>query len=120
MVVIAIAVVCVIFIFISWDMVKYSQKIKESERHNNRVLEDLKKEKSKTKRSTKVSEDQVSNKRKYRSAKKKAKAYKSIDELIQADPTALDQIYKDFGIDKKEKTNKSKVKKNAGRNKKKV
>ena len=69
---IALAVICVIFILIAWNMVKYSQKIKESERHNNRVLEDLKKEKSKTKRSTKVSEDQVSNKRKYKSAKKKA------------------------------------------------
>ena len=69
---IALAVICVICILIAWDMVKYSQKIKESERHNNRVLEDLKKEKSKTKRSTKVSEDQVSNKRKYKSAKKKA------------------------------------------------
>ena len=85
---IALAVICVIFILIAWNMVKYSQKIKESERHNNRVLEDLKKEKSKVKRSTKVSEDQVSNKRKYRSAKKKAVE--------------------------------SKVKKNAGRNKKKV
>jgi hypothetical protein len=53
-------------------MVKYSQKIKESERHNNRVLETLKKEKSKIKSSPKVSEDQVSNKRKYRRAKKKA------------------------------------------------
>tara|TARA_R100000700_G_C3137511_1_gene120422 strand:- start:663 stop:872 length:210 start_codon:yes stop_codon:yes gene_type:complete len=69
-------------------MVKYSQKIKENERHNNRLLDTLKKEKAKTKRSSKVSEDQVSNKRKYRSAKKKA---------IE-----------------------SKVKKNAGRNKKKV
>jgi len=69
-------------------MVKYSQKIKENERHNNRFLKTLKKEKAKTKRSSKVSEDQVSNKRKYRSAKKKA---------IE-----------------------SKVKKNAGRNKKKV
>tara|TARA_R100000426_G_scaffold748_2_gene1447 strand:+ start:419 stop:628 length:210 start_codon:yes stop_codon:yes gene_type:complete len=69
-------------------MVKYSQKIKENERHNNRVLDTLKKEKAKTKRSSKVFEDQVSNKRKYRSAKKKA---------IE-----------------------SKVKKNAGRNKKKV
>ena len=88
MVVIAIAVVCVIFIFISWDMVKYSKKIKESERHNNRVLEDLKKEKCKVKRGPKISEDQISNKRKYKSIKKKA---------IE-----------------------SKVKKNAGRNKKKV
>lgn len=69
---IALAVICVIFTLIAWNMVKYSQKIKESERHNNRVLEDLKKKKSKTKRSTKVSEDQVSNKRKYKSAKKKA------------------------------------------------
>ena len=85
---IALAVICVIFTLIAWNMVKYSQKIKESERHNNRVLKTLKKEKSKTKRSPKVSEDQVSNKRKYRSAKKKA---------IE-----------------------SKVKKNAGRNKKKV
>lgn len=85
---IALAVICVIFTLIAWNMVKYSQKIKESERHNNRVLETLKKEKSKTKRSPKVSEDQVSNKRKYRSAKKKAVE--------------------------------SKVKKNAGRNKKKV
>jgi Flp pilus assembly protein TadB len=85
---IALAVICVIFILIAWNMVKYSQKIKESERHNNRVLEDLKKEKSKVKRGPKVSEDQVSNKRKYRSAKKKAVE--------------------------------SKVKKNAGRNKKKV
>ena len=72
MVVVAITVVCVICILIAWDMVKYSQKIKESERHNNRVLEDLKKEKSKTKCSPKVSEDQVSNKRKYKSTKKKA------------------------------------------------
>ena len=88
MVVVAITVVCVICILIAWDMVKYSQKIKESERHNNRVLEDLKKEKPKVKRSPKVSEDQVSNKRKYKSAKKKAVE--------------------------------SKVKKNAGRNKKKV
>ena len=88
MVVIAIAVVCVIFIFISWDMVKYSKKIKESERHNNRVLEDLKKEKCKVKRGPKISEDQISNKRKHKSIKKKA---------IE-----------------------SKVKKNAGRNKKKV
>ena len=85
---IAVAVICVIFTLITWNMVKYSQKIKESERHNNRVLEDLKKEKSKTKRSPKVSEDQVSNKRKYKRAKKKAVE--------------------------------SKVKKNAGRNKKKV
>ena len=85
---IALAVICVIFILIAWNMVKYSQKIKESERHNNRVLEDLKKEKPKVKRSPKVSEDQVSNKRKYKSAKKKAVE--------------------------------SKVKKNAGRNKKKV
>lgn len=85
---IALAVICVIFILIAWNMVKYSQKIKESERHNNRVLESLKKEKSKTKRNTKVSEDQISNKRKYKSAKKKAVE--------------------------------SKVKKNAGRNKKKV
>ena len=85
---IALAVICVIFILIAWNMVKYSQKIKESERHNNRVLETLKKEKSKIKSSPKVSEDQVSNKRKYRSAKKKAVE--------------------------------SKVKKNAGRNKKKV
>tara|TARA_E500000305_G_scaffold110027_1_gene116674 strand:+ start:1190 stop:1450 length:261 start_codon:yes stop_codon:yes gene_type:complete len=85
---IALAVICAIFILIAWNMVKYSQKIKESERYNNRVLEDLKKEKAKTKRSPKVSEDQVSNKRKYRSAKKKAVE--------------------------------SKVKKNAGRNKKKV
>ena len=85
---IALAVICVIFTLIAWNMVKYSQKIKESERHNNRVLETLKKEKSKTKRSPKVSKDQVSNKRKYRSAKKKAVE--------------------------------SKVKKNAGRNKKKV
>ena len=85
---IALAVICVIFTLIACNMVKYSQKIKESERHNNRVLETLKKEKSKTKRSPKVSEDQVSNQRKYRSAKKKAVE--------------------------------SKVKKNAGRNKKKV
>ena len=85
---IALAVICVIFTLIAWNMVKYSQKIKESERHNNRVLEDLKKEKPKVKRSPKVSEDQVSNKRKYKSAKKKAVE--------------------------------SKVKKNAGRNKKKV
>ena len=85
---IALAVICVIFILIAWNMVKYSQKIKESERHNNRVLEDLKKEKPNVKRSPKVSEDQVSNKRKYKSAKKKAVE--------------------------------SKVKKNAGRNKKKV
>ena len=85
---IALAVICVIFTLIAWNMVKYSQKIKESERHNNRVLETLKKEKSKIKSSPKVSEDQVSNKRKYRSAKKKAVE--------------------------------SKVKKNAGRNKKKV
>tara|TARA_R100001510_G_scaffold7624_1_gene5891 strand:- start:1917 stop:2111 length:195 start_codon:yes stop_codon:yes gene_type:complete len=53
-------------------MVKYSKKIKESERHNNRVLEDLKKEKNKSNRSPKVSKDQVSNKRKYNNAKKKA------------------------------------------------
>ena len=85
---IALAVICVIFILIAWNMVKYSQKIKENERHNNRVLEDLKKEKPKVKRSSKISEDQVSNKRKYKSAKKKAVE--------------------------------SKVKKNAGRNKKKV
>ena len=69
---ISLAVICVIFILIAWNMVKYSQKIKENERHNNRVLDTLKKEKAKTKRSSKVSEDQVSNKRKYRSAKKKA------------------------------------------------
>ena len=85
---IALAVICVIFTLIAWNMVKYSQKIKESERHNNRVLETIKKEKSKTKRSPKISKDQVSNKRKYKSAKKKAVE--------------------------------SKVKKNAGRNKKKV
>ena len=85
---VALAVICVVFIIIAWNMVSYSKKIKESERHNNRVLKDLKKEKPKVKRSPKVSEDQVSNKRKYRSAKKKAVE--------------------------------SKVKKNAGRNKKKV
>jgi len=88
MVVLAITVVCVICILIAWDMVKYSQKIKESERYNNRVLETIKKEKSKPKRSSEVSKDQVSNKRKYKNAKKKAVE--------------------------------SKVKKNAGRNKKKV
>jgi hypothetical protein len=88
MVVVAITVVCVICILIAWDMVKYSQKIKESERHNNRVLETIKKKKDKVKSNPKISEDQVSNKRKYKSAKKKAVE--------------------------------SKVKKNAGRNKKKV
>lgn len=72
MVVVAITVVCVICILIAWDMVKYSQKIKESERHNNRVLEDLKKEKNKSSRGPKVSKDQVSDKRKYNNAKKKA------------------------------------------------
>jgi len=69
---IALAVICVIFTLIAWNMVKYSQKIKENERHNNRVIDSLKKEKSKTKRSPKVSQDQISNKRKYKSAKKKA------------------------------------------------
>ena len=88
MVVLAITVVCVICILIAWDMVKYSQKIKESERDNQKRAKSVEKKKPKTKRSPKISKDQVSNKRKYKSAKKKAVE--------------------------------SKVKKNAGRNKKKV
>ena len=88
MVVIAISVVCVISIVIAWNMVNYSKQIKEHERDNQRRASSSEKKKSKPKRSPKVSKDQVSNKRKYRNAKKKAVE--------------------------------SKVKKNAGRNKKKV
>lgn len=72
MVLLPILVLVTISVLVAWDMVKYSKKIKENERHNNRVLENLKKEKNKSNRSPKVSKDQVSNKRKYKSAKKKA------------------------------------------------
>ena len=88
MILLPVLVLVTISVLVAWDMVKYSKKIKESERHNNRVLEAIKKKKTKVKSNPKISEDQVSNKRKYRSAKKKAVE--------------------------------SKVKKNAGRNKKKV
>jgi|TARA_Y100000015_G_scaffold37035_1_gene38685 Flp pilus assembly protein TadB len=88
MILLPVLVLVTISVLVAWDMVKYSKKIKESERHNNRVLEAIKKKKTKVKSNPKISEDQVSNKRKYKSAKKKA---------IE-----------------------SKVKKNAGRNKKKV
>ena len=88
MVLLPVLVLVTISVLVAWDMVKYSKKIKESERHNNRVLEAIKEKKTKVKSNPKISEDQVSNKRKYKSAKKKAVE--------------------------------SKVKKNAGRNKKKV
>tara|TARA_R110002012_G_scaffold3623_4_gene17029 strand:+ start:475 stop:741 length:267 start_codon:yes stop_codon:yes gene_type:complete len=88
MVTVAIAVVCVICILIAWDMVKYSKKIKEHERDNQKRANSIDEKESKPKRSSEVSKDQVSNKRKYKNAKKKAVE--------------------------------SKVKKNAGRNKKKV
>jgi len=88
MAVIAISVVCVISIVMAWNMVNYSKQIKEHERDNQRRASSVEKKKSKPKSSPKVSKDQVSNKRKYKNAKKKAVE--------------------------------SKVKKNAGRNKKKV
>ena len=120
MVTVVLTLVSVISLYIAWNIIKYNKQIKKDERYNKRVIEDRYREEQEVKRSAEISKDQVSNKRKYRSTKKKAKAYKSIDELILADPTALDQIDKDFGIDKKKNTNKSKVKKNARRNKKKV
>mgnify|MGYP003141176096 CR=1 FL=1 len=72
MAIIAISVVCVISIVIAWNMVNYSKQIKEYERDNQRRASSSEKKKSKPKRSPKVSKDQVSNKRKYRNAKKKA------------------------------------------------
>ena len=108
MVTVVLTLVSVISLYIAWNIIKYNKQIKKDERYNKRVIEDRYREEQETKRGTEISKDQVSNKRKYRSAKKKAKAY------------ALDQIDKDFGIDKKKNTNKSKVKKNARRNKKKV
>ena len=108
MVTVVLTLVSVISLYIAWNIIKYNKQIKKDERYNKRVIEDRYREEQEVKRSAEISKDQVSNKRKYRSAKKKAKAY------------ALDQIDKDFGIDKKKNTNKSKVKKNARRNKKKV
>ena len=102
MIEVVLVVICAIGLYAAWSIVKYNKKVKEHERENKRryILDQINKDfgigkyaekpskKSKPKRSSKVSEDQVSNKRKYKNAKKKAV--------------------------------KSKVKKNAGRNKKKV
>ena len=65
-------VVCLISLYISWDMVKYSKQVKEDERYNTRTTNSGSKKKRKSKCSTEASEDQVSNKRKYKNAKKKA------------------------------------------------
>ena len=81
-------VVCLISLYVAWSMINYAKQVKENERHNNRVTQCSKEKTCKSDSNTEVSEDQVSNKRKYNNAKKKA---------IE-----------------------SKVKKNAGRNKKKV
>jgi hypothetical protein len=72
MAVIAISVVCVISIVMAWNMVNYSKQIKEHERDNQRRASSSEKKKSKPKCGSKVSKDQVSNKRKYKNAKKKA------------------------------------------------
>ena len=65
-------VVCLISLYISWDMVKYSKQVKEDERYNTGATNSGSKKKRKPKCSTEASEDQVSNKRKYKNAKKKA------------------------------------------------
>jgi Flp pilus assembly protein TadB len=88
MIEVVLVVICAIGLYASWSMIKYNKQIKEHERDNQKRATDGEKKKYKSKRSAKVSKDQVSNKRKYNNAKKKA---------IE-----------------------SKVKKNAGRNKKKV
>ena len=72
MIEVVLVVICVIGLYAAWSIIDYNKKIKESERHNNRVIKTIKKEKNKSNRNPKVSKDQVSNKRKYRNAKKKA------------------------------------------------
>jgi len=120
MIEILIFALCAIGVYITLEMIKYNKQLKEDERNNNRAFENLKKEKNKSNRGSKISKSKVQGKSKSVSSKKKTKTHQSIDELVLADPTVLDQIYKDFGIERKKKTNKSKVKKNARRDKKKV
>lgn len=103
MIEVVLVVICAIGLYAAWSIVKYNEKVKEQERDNQRRAS---------------------------SPKKKTKTYQSIDELPDQ---YLDQIYKDFGIERnktkkskrkyksaKKKAIESKVKKNAGRNKKKV
>jgi len=88
MITVVLVLVSVISLYIAWNIIKYNKQVKQDERYNQRNATSSDKEKCKSTCGTKVSKNQVSNKRKYNNAKKKA---------IE-----------------------SKVKKNAGRNKKKV
>tara|TARA_R100000664_G_C2717321_1_gene111951 strand:- start:285 stop:551 length:267 start_codon:yes stop_codon:yes gene_type:complete len=65
-------VVCLISFYIAWSMINYAKQVRENERYNNRVTQCSEEKKCKPKSSTEASEDQVSNKRKYKNAKKKA------------------------------------------------
>ena len=64
--------VCSIGLYVTWNMVKYNKQLKKDERYNNGTIKSGSKKKPKVKSSPKVSDDQVSSKRKYKNAKKKA------------------------------------------------
>ena len=111
-------VICAIILFVTLKTIKYNKK--RNEGNNKRGTKAISKTRVKIRNNSKISKGKVQSKSKSISPKKKTKTYQSINELVVADPTVLDQIHKDFGIERKKKTNKSKVKKNARKNKKKV
>ena len=69
--------ICIILLALSYEIIKYNKKIKKSERHNNRVLEAIKKEENKTKRNSKNSKTKTQTKNKSNSTKKKSAKSKS-------------------------------------------
>lgn len=62
-------VICAIILFVTLETIKYNKK--RNEENNNRAFENLKKEKNKSNRGSKVSKDKVQGKSKSVSSKKK-------------------------------------------------
>ena len=78
MVAVVLVLVSVISLYIAWNIIKYNKQVKQDERYNKRSTASSDKKRCEPTCSTEVPEDQVSNKRKYRNAKKKAVESKNV------------------------------------------
>lgn len=79
-------VICVIFLYMIWEMLKYSKQRKEDERINQQdYIRVNQKREGKPYGNSKVSKDKASNKRKYRNLKEKNVESKNVKKNARRD-----------------------------------
>lgn len=68
---IVLSIVCVVVLWITWNMIKYNKKIKQNERSNNTITPIINQERYNLKSDKEIPKDKAQNKRKPSRPKKK-------------------------------------------------